>query len=108
MKIIGHVARLISRNHPSTLAMMLRAIILLAVVSGAAALRTGTLRTPTASRAAVRLVEPVESPQDCVAAAESGEEAEECLLPLSGKLSCTFLHLPTRQHQSCPAPVVQL
>jgi len=50
------------------------------VASSLAALRP-SLRVPPPVRASVVLVQPVESIEECIAAAENAAEAESCLLP---------------------------
>lgn len=67
--------------------MPLRAVtVLCAILGSASGLRLGLIRPACVRASAVRLaVEPVETPKDCVAAAETGAEAAECLVPIAGK-----------------------
>jgi len=65
--------------------MPLRAVtVLCAILGSASGLRLGLIRPACVRASAVRLaVEPVETPKDCVAAAETGAEAAECLVPIA-------------------------
>ena len=52
-------------------------------IGAASAFTMGLAPKVTAHRLAIaQMIEPVESTQDCMAAAETGEEAVECVLPL--------------------------
>lgn len=54
------------------------------LIGVASAFTIGFTPKVTASRlAAAEMIEPVESTQDCMASAETGAEAEECVLPLA-------------------------